>query len=75
MDADPFFIEVGGDLDAARAAGRVHRPGAVVPPAGQRAPAAGAPLPSYDPEAAALVAQRVPRLLADVAPTTSESAS
>jgi len=59
MDADPFFAEEGGDLDAARAlVAEVDRGELFLYPGDQHL-FADSSLPSYDAEAAALMTQRV----------------
>ena len=64
MDGDPFFAEEGGDIDAARALVEEADDGELfLYPGGQHLFADGS-LPSYDPEAAALLNERVLAFLA-----------
>jgi dienelactone hydrolase len=58
MDADPFFVE-DGDIDAARALVAEAESGELFLYPGEQHLFADASLPSYDPEAAALLTRRV----------------
>ena len=59
MDADPFFAEEGGDLDAARALVKETEGAELFVYPGDQHLFTDSSLPSYDAEAAALVKQRV----------------
>ena len=66
MDADPFFAEEGGDLDAARElAASTDQAELFVYPGDQHL-FADSSLPAYDPAAAGLLMERVQRFLQDV---------
>jgi dienelactone hydrolase len=64
MDADPFFMEEGGDIDAARAIVAAARDGELFLYPGDRHLFTDSSLPAYDAEATALVVRRVLELLA-----------
>jgi dienelactone hydrolase len=59
MDADPFFMEKGGDIDAARAIVESATDGELFLYAGDRHLFTDSSLPSYDVEATGLVLERV----------------
>ena len=59
MDADPFFVEEGGDIDAARALVEQAEDAEMFLYPGDRHLFADGSLPSYDANAAALLGQRV----------------
>ena len=63
MDADPFFVDE-GDIDAARALVEEAEDGELFLYAGNQHYFADSTLPSYDPDAAALLRQRVLDFLA-----------
>ena len=66
MDADPFFIEEEGDLDAARALVAATQDAELFLYPGEEHLFADSSLPSYDEQAAALLLQRVLAFLAGV---------
>jgi dienelactone hydrolase len=70
MDADPFFVD-DGDIDAARALVESAEHAELFLYPGDKHLFADASLPSYDPEAAALLAQRVLKFVADAPAGTS----
>lgn len=73
MDADPFFTEEGGDLDAAKElAASTDQAEVFLYPGGEHL-FADSSLPSYDPAAATLPVQRALRFLNSVARTTTKS--
>jgi len=59
MDADPYFGEEGGDIDAARALAESSEEAELFLYPGDQHLFADSSLPSYDPDAAALLSQRV----------------
>jgi len=59
MDADPFFVEEGGDIDAARALVEEAENAELFLYPGDRHLFADGSLPSYDADATALLSQRV----------------
>ena len=71
MDADPFFAEEGGDLDAARALAASTDEAEVFLYPGEEHLFTDSSLPAYDAEAAALLTQRVLEFL-DRAGSTSD---
>lgn len=73
MDADPFFTEEGGDLDAAQQLAASTDQAEVFLYRGGEHLFADSSLPSYDPAAATLLLQRALRFLDSVAPTTTKS--
>ena len=64
MDADPFFVEEGGDIDAARALVEEAEDAELFLYPGDRHLFADSSLPSYDADAAALLTRRVLDFLA-----------
>lgn len=64
MDADPFFAEEGGDIDAARALVDSTEQAELFLYPGDQHLFADSSLPSYDPDAAALLVRRVLDFLA-----------
>ncbi len=66
MDADPFFAEEGGDLDAARELVASTDQAELFLYPGKQHLFADSSLPSYDPAAAALLVERVLRFLHNV---------
>ncbi len=75
MDADPFFAEEGGDIDAAQELAASTDEAEVFLYPGQEHLFTDSSLPSYDPAAAALLVQRVLRFLDGLAPAPSTSQS
>lgn len=73
MDADPFFTEEGGDLDAAQQLAASTDQAEVFLYRGGEHLFADSSLPSYDPAAATLLLQRALRFLDSVAPTKTRS--
>ncbi len=74
MDADPFFTEEGGDLDAARALAASTDQAQVFLYPGKEHLFTDSSLAAYDPAATALLVQRALQLLDSVAaPSTSDS--
>jgi len=71
MDADPFFTEEGGDLDAAQQLAASTDQAEVFLYPGREHLFADSSLPSYDAAAATLVLQRALRFLDSLAPTTT----
>ncbi len=65
MDADPFFMEEGGDIDAAREIAAAATDGELFLYPGDQHLFTDSSLPSYDPDAAALVIRRTLEFLAD----------
>ena len=66
MDADPFFAEEGGDLDAARDLAASTSDAELFLYPGEQHLFADSSLPSYDPTAAALLTERVLNFLKDI---------
>ena len=66
MDADPFFVEEGGDIDAARALVDEAEESELFLYPGDRHLFADGSLPSYDADAAALLGRRVLDFLARI---------
>jgi dienelactone hydrolase len=68
MDADPFFAEEGGDIDAAQALAASSGQAELFLYPGEQHLFADSSLPSYDPPAATLLMERVLRFLQHVVP-------
>lgn len=73
MDADPFFAEEGGDLDAARELVASTDQAELFLYPGEEHLFSDSSLPAYDPAAATLLVQRALEFLDRVSTTTSES--
>ncbi|QNN52029.1 dienelactone hydrolase family protein [Nocardioides mesophilus] len=73
MDADPFFTEEGGDLDAARELVASTDVAELFLYPGKEHLFTDSSLPSYDPAATALLVERALRFLDDIAATPSEA--
>ena len=68
MDADPFFAEEGGDIDAARELAASSGQAELFLYPGEQHLFTDSSLPSYDPSAATLLMERVLRFLQHVVP-------
>lgn len=72
MDADPFFAEEGGDIDAARELAASTDLAEVFLYPGEEHLFTDSSLPSHDPVAAALLLRRTLEFLDTLTPTTNE---